>query len=459
MESDESAVRTICMLKLLSGKQLEKAINLFTSKSIIVEDVEEMESNEAHTIYKLQLRMDSEELARTLKWLDGEVLKFSFSSKFSSQNEKKQDKIQALNDLFKDIPMSPFADVDLHRIRQEVDAAETPWFPITSAEIDHCSKKVLLYGNDVQFDYPGYEREDYRQRRYLLGQLAMNYYHKNPIPRIQYNNEEFSTWQMISKTLSNAYPIYACREFYTNFNELIKNIDYGSSEIPQLADVNEHVKSKTGFSLRPVAGYLSPRDFLYSLAFRIFPCTQYIRMSTNVDYTPEPDCCHELLGHIPMLIDQEFTELTQKIGLASIGANEEDIEKLAKLYFFTLEFGLCVEDGKIKALGAGLLSSPKELQHAVTCKNRQISMNPENILKAECMITSFQNQYFVAKSYGEMIKIISDFCDSISKPFQMTYDQETGSIEIMSCLPRAGKLLRDIESDIAIVFNVPESIV
>ncbi|XP_009886126.1 PREDICTED: tryptophan 5-hydroxylase 2 [Charadrius vociferus] len=330
----------------------------------------------------------------------------------------------------------------------EEDLDCVPWFPRKISELDKCSQRVLMYGSELDADHPGFKDNVYRQRRKYFVDVAMSYKYGQPIPRVEYTAEEIKTWGVVFRELSKLYPTHACREYLKNFPLLTKYCGYREDNVPQLEDVSIFLKERSGFTVRPVAGYLSPRDFLAGLAYRVFHCTQYIRHGSDPLYTPEPDTCHELLGHVPLLADPKFAQFSQEIGLASLGASDEDVQKLATCYFFTIEFGLCKQEGQLRAYGAGLLSSIGELKHALSDKANVKTFDPKTTCLQECLITTFQEAYFVSESFEEAKEKMRDFAKSINRPFSVYFNPYTQSIEILKDTRSIENVVQDLRSDL-----------
>ena len=188
---------------------------------------------------------------------------------------------------------------------------------------------------------------------------------------------------------------YACKEYNDSVVEMQKFCGFTRNRIPQLKDINDYLKEKTGFRFIPITGLLPKRDFLSFLAFRVFASTQYIRHHSVPFYTPEPDVIHELFGHAPLFADQNFADFSQQIGLASLGASDADINKLGTCYWFSVEFGLIQEKNEAKKIyGAGVLSSVDEILNSVSNKPEYRFFNPFEACDASYPITTLQPAYY-----------------------------------------------------------------
>lgn len=333
-------------------------------------------------------------------------------------------------------------------------SAAVPWFPRRIRELDRFANQILSYGSELDSDHPGFKDPVYRDRRKYFADIAYNYRHGQPLPRVEYTEEEIKTWGEVFHSLTKLYPTHACREFNHVFPLLIDNCGYRDDNIPQLEDVSNFLKDSTGFSLRPVAGLLSSRDFLAGLAFRVFHSTQYIRHPSKPFYTPEPDVCHELLGHVPLFADPDFAQFSQAIGLASLGAPDDYIEKLATCFWFTVEYGLCRENGELKAYGAGLLSSFGELQYCLTDKPTLMEFDPIVTGEQKYPITEYQPVYFVANSFEESKEKMIKFANNrVPRPFGVRYNAYTQTIEVLDSKHQLEGLMKNLTMEFDILQN------
>jgi len=323
-----------------------------------------------------------------------------------------------------------------------------PWFPVHIRDLDKFANQILSYGSELDSDHPGFTDPVYRARRKEFADIAFNYKHGSPIPEVKYTELERKTWGVIYNNLKKLYKTHACYEHNHVFPLLEENCGYGSDNIPQLQRVSEFLKSVTGFQLRPVAGLLSSRDFLAGLAFRVFHSTQYIRHHSKPNYTPEPDVCHELLGHVPLFADPAFAQFSQEIGLASLGASDDYIEKLATCYWFTVEFGMCRQDGELKAFGAGLLSSFGELEWCLSDGPELRQFEPAKTGVQKYPITQHQPVYFVTESFEDAKQKMIDFSSTIPRPFGVRYDPYTQSIQLLDSKRQIQKLITNINTEI-----------
>ncbi len=139
-----------------------------------------------------------------------------------------------------------------------------------------------------------------------------------------------------------------------------------AERLPRLTEINARLQALTGWRSRGVPGYVSARPFFACIAQRTFPTTVVIRPKDALGYIPEPDIFHDVFGHVPLHAVSAFASFLQQWGRASLRASDEDTTRLARLFWFTVEFGLIREGGDLKIYGAGIISSPDESRHVLT---------------------------------------------------------------------------------------------
>ena len=186
-----------------------------------------------------------------------------------------------------------------------------------------------------------------------------------------------------------------------------KSIRLVRDHIPYLEgpkSINTYLKQLTGWQSRAVPGYLPAKAFFACLARREFPTTIVIRPKESLDYLPEPDVFHDVFGHVPLHADPTFADFLQTYGRAAATTNDEvHVERLARLFWFTVEFGLIRESGKVKLYGSGLISSPGESRHAL--ESSAVERRPfdlETVCATSFEIDHYQPILYVLESFDQL---------------------------------------------------------
>lgn len=219
---------------------------------------------------------------------------------------------------------------------------------------------------------------------------------------VNWSHEEHSTWNALIAKQLDLLPGRACEE-YLNGLELL---DLPRDCIPQLSEVNQVLSRETGWQVQQVPSLINFDEFFRLLANKQFPVATFIRSNNEFDYLQEPDIFHEIFGHCPLLTNPAFAHFTHVYGQLGYKASKEDRAYLARLYWFTVEFGLVNTKNGPRIYGGGVLSSPGETLHALeseTCS--RMPMKALDALRTPYRIDIMQPVYFVLESFDSLYDI------------------------------------------------------
>jgi phenylalanine-4-hydroxylase len=256
-------------------------------------------------------------------------------------------------------------------------------------------------------DHPGFRDPAYRERRNEIARLAFEYRDGDPAPLVPYTDEEQEVWRRVWENLSPLHGSRAVRVWRAAAGELALD----ERRVPQLAEVNDRFRGVAPVEMLPVGGLISARGFLSALGRGVFLSTQYMRHHSRPLYTPEPDVVHELVGHATSFMAPEVVHLSRLFGEAAALADPADplgVQRLERVYWYTLEFGVAREGEDVRAYGAGLLSSAGELEGF----DRRATLAPfdlERMAQTPYDPTDYQKILFVAPSFERMVREVEDW--------------------------------------------------
>ena len=217
--------------------------------------------------------------------------------------------------------------------------------------------------------------------------------------QVRYSDDENAIWAELYARQRKAIAGHACNEFLHGLDLL----NLPKDRVPQLPEVSKHLRRETGWEVAYVPALIPFSEFFALLADRKFPAATFVRTREELDYLKEPDIFHEIFGHTPLLTNPAFAEFTHLYGKLGLAASKEDRVYLARMYWFTVEFGLLRKPGgELKIYGGGILSSIGETEYAISDKPQRRRFEIVDALRTPYRIDIMQPLYYVLESLDEL---------------------------------------------------------
>jgi phenylalanine-4-hydroxylase len=244
-----------------------------------------------------------------------------------------------------------------------------------------------------------------------------------------YTADEHALWRRLHARQSVLVPRYACPEYIAALARLDP-----ADGIPRFDAVSRALRAATGWEIVAVPGLIPDREFFAHLAARRFPVTVWLRRPEEFDYIVEPDVFHDFFGHVPLLFEPAYADHVQAYGAGGLKALGLDaLEMLARLYWYTIEFGLVRSAHGLRAYGAGLLSSGGELAYCIDDPAPQrLAFDLERVMRTDYRIDSYQPTYFVIDGFHALV-------EATRPDFTPVYDR----LRQLPMLPADGRLPED----------------
>jgi len=218
-----------------------------------------------------------------------------------------------------------------------------------------------------------------------------------------YTPREHATWQTLYERQSRLLPGRACSAYLQGLQAL----PISAHKIPDFGQLNEVLYARTRWQVVAVPGLVPDEVFFEHLANRRFPAGNFIRKPHELDYLQEPDVFHDVFGHVPILLNPAMADYIQAYGEGGLKARRLGfLAQLARVYWYTVEFGLVQEDGQLRIYGAGILSSGTESLFSLDdASPNRIGFDVARVLRTRYRIDDFQETYFVLRDLDQLLEL------------------------------------------------------
>jgi phenylalanine-4-hydroxylase len=228
----------------------------------------------------------------------------------------------------------------------------------------------------------------------------------------QYTAADHAVWNLLYHRQSLAVRESAYAPFYPNLGKL----GFSSDRIPDFGQINKNLLELTGWKIYAVPGLIPNRSFFELMSGRRFGATTWIRKMEEIEYLEEPDMFHDLFGHIPLLADPAVADFLHRLAMVAEKwpDDEEKIEAIARVYWYTIEFGLVKEGEKTRIYGAGILSSIGETHYCLSADANRVPFDLQRILLTPYIKDKYQEQYFVLDSMDQLQQAVTELDGHLS---------------------------------------------
>lgn len=223
-----------------------------------------------------------------------------------------------------------------------------------------------------------------------------------PDGKIAWSEEENNIWRDLYSKQLEIIPGRACDEYMHG----LELLNLPSDRVPQLDEVNQVLAETTGWQVVQVPSLINFDEFFRLLANKQFPVATFIRTREEFEYLQEPDVFHEIFGHCPLLTNPAFAHFTHVYGKVGYAASKQDRAFLARLYWFTVEFGLVKTANGLRIYGGGVLSSPGETIFALESeKPERLPLVALDVLRTPYRIDIMQPIYYIIESFNTLFEL------------------------------------------------------